>query len=134
MANQIVLDTDVASLSFKRRLPPALLRAVVNSVPAITFATQGELTKWSVCRDWGPNQQRRMTNWIKGFPVLHSTRDIVTAWGEISAYAMRRGRPRPQNDTWIAACCLVYDLPLATLNVKDFQDFVDHEALRLISA
>jgi hypothetical protein len=47
---------------------------------------------------------------------------------------MRRGRPRPQNDTWIAACCLVYDLPLATLNVKDFQDFVDHEALRLISA
>jgi hypothetical protein len=75
-----------------------------------------------------------MTNWIKDFPVLHSTRDIVTAWGEISAYAMRRGRPRPQNDTSIAACCLVYDLPLATLNVKDFQDFVDHEGLRLISA
>ena len=46
---------------------------------------------------------------------------------------MRRGRPRPQNDTWIAACCLVYDLPLATLNVKDFADFADHEGLRIIA-
>jgi len=32
----------------------------------------------------------------------------------------------------IAACCLVYDLPLATLNVKDFKDFVEHEGLTLI--
>lgn len=33
------------------------------------------------------------------------------------------------NDTWIAACCLVYDLPLATLNVKDFADFAEHHGL-----
>lgn len=24
--------------------------------------------------------------------------------------------PRPVNDTWVAACCIAYDLPLATLN------------------
>jgi len=53
MINRIVLDTDVASLSFKRRLPPSLLRTMVNSVPANTFITYGELTKWSVRRDWG---------------------------------------------------------------------------------
>jgi predicted nucleic acid-binding protein len=40
----------------------------------------------------------------------------------------------PQNDTWIAACCLVYDLPLATLNVKDFEDFAQHEGLTIVSA
>src|SRR5437588_12934705 len=126
MINQIVLDTDVASLNFKRRLPPQLVARLGNSARAITFATQGELMKWSVCRNWGPDQQQRMADWISGVPVLHSTDAIVTTWGEISAYAMRRGRPRPQNDTWIAACCLVYDIPLATLNVKDFQDFGDH--------
>jgi toxin FitB len=38
----------------------------------------------------------------------------------------------PQNDIWIAACCLVDDLPLATLNVKDVTDFVEHEGLTLI--
>jgi predicted nucleic acid-binding protein len=47
-------------------------------------------------------------------------------WGELSAAATQRGRPRPVNDTWIAACCLAYDLPLATLNLKDFTDFAEH--------
>ena len=37
--------------------------------------------------------------------------------------AIQRGRPRPANDTWIAACALTYGLPLATLNAKDFKDF-----------
>jgi predicted nucleic acid-binding protein len=36
------------------------------------------------------------------------------------------------NDTWIAACCLVRDLPLATLNLKDYADFAEHEQLRVI--
>jgi predicted nucleic acid-binding protein len=53
-------------------------------------------------------------------------------WGQLQARAQRRGRPRPQNDTWIAACCLVDDLPLATLNIKDFADFAEHEGLTLI--
>ncbi len=39
---------------------------------------------------------------------------------------------RPQNDTWIAAFCLVYGLPLATLNVKDYKDFAEHEGLILV--
>jgi predicted nucleic acid-binding protein len=36
------------------------------------------------------------------------------------------------NDTWIAACSLVRNLPLATLNLKDFRDFADHEGLTVI--
>jgi toxin FitB len=39
---------------------------------------------------------------------------VAVRWGELQARAERRGRPRPVNDTWIAACCLVRDLPLAT--------------------
>ena len=50
----------------------------------------------------------------------------------VGARAERRGRPRPVNDTWIAASCLVRDLPLATLNIKDFSDFADHDGLRII--
>jgi toxin FitB len=40
--------------------------------------------------------------------------------------------PAAPNDTWIAACCLVDDLPLATFNIKDFADFAEHEGLTLI--
>jgi toxin FitB len=38
------------------------------------------------------------------------------------------------NDSWVAACCPAYDLPLATRNVGDFNDFAEYEGLRLISS
>jgi toxin FitB len=59
-------------------------------------------------------------------------RSVAARWGEIQAYAQLRGRPRPANDSWIAACCLVRGAPLATLNVKDFADFEEHEGLELL--
>ncbi|WP_416973952.1 hypothetical protein [Streptomyces sp. 4F14] len=55
-------------------------------------------------------------------------------WGRLSAPGIQRGRPRPINDMWIAACCLTYDLPLATLNLKDYEDFRTHHGLRILGA
>lgn len=131
--DRVVLDTDVASLSFKRQLPPWLLGELIGRQPAVTFVTEGELGKWAMRRQWGTVRQQRMACWLGHIPVLHSTDDIAAVWGEIAASADRRGRPRPQNDTWVAACCLAYDLPLATLNLKDFRDFAEHEGLVLIT-
>lgn len=64
--------------------------------------------------------------------VLPYSEDVARTWGQISADAIQRGRPRPANDTWIAACALAYGLPLATLNAKDFKDFAEHGGLNLI--
>lgn len=44
---------------------------------------------------------------------------------------LSQGRPRPVNDNWVAACCLARELPLATLNIKGFSDFAEHEGLEL---
>jgi predicted nucleic acid-binding protein len=33
---------------------------------------------------------------------------------------------------WIAACCLTHNLPLATLNLKDYAYFKDHHGLRIL--
>ena len=41
--------------------------------------------------------------------------------------------PRPANDSWIAACSLAHQFPLATFNVKDFEDFAEHDGLLLVS-
>ena len=57
---------------------------------------------------------------------------IAAIWGGLSAAAIQRGRPRPVNDTWVAACCLAYQLPLATLNLRDFKDFAERHGLRLL--
>lgn len=73
-----------------------------------------------------------MRHFLNGLVVLPHDRHVATRWGEIQAYAQLRGRPRPANDSWIAACCLVRDAPPATFNVKDFADFAEHEGLELL--
>jgi hypothetical protein len=65
--------------------------------------------------------------------MLPGSDAVADTWGILVAAASRRGRPRPQNDMWIAASCLTYGLPLATLNVKDYLDFVEHHGLELVS-
>jgi predicted nucleic acid-binding protein len=129
----IVLDTDVASLIFKGNAPASLMPKLAGLRPCITFVTMAEMTKWAELRSWGVQRRERLARWLDHLVVLPGTEDVGRTWGRISALADRRGRPRPINDTWIAACCLVYEAPLATLNVKDYVDFVEHEGLTIVS-
>lgn len=126
----LVLDTDVASRILKHDLPPAVAARLANQSLCITFVTLGELTQWAAMRTWGQVRREAMRRWVSAMVVLPGTDDVAGRWGEISADARGRGRPRPANDTWIAACCLVYGLPLATFNTRDFADFVAHDGLR----
>jgi predicted nucleic acid-binding protein len=64
--------------------------------------------------------------------VLPGDEAVATIWGRLSAAAVRRGRPCPVNDMWIAACCLAYEVPLATLNLKDYEDFKEHHGLGIL--
>ncbi len=128
----VVLDTDVASNLIRRRTSDDMARALAGHVLAVTFVTVGELTKWTLVRRWGPRNLDTMRQFLAGLVVLPYDQHVATRWGEIQAYAQLRGRPRPTNDSWIAACCLARDLPLATLNVKDYADFVEHEGLVLV--
>jgi predicted nucleic acid-binding protein len=128
----IILDTDVASASLRNRLPDRLRARLAGHTMAITFVTVGELAKWRVIRDWGPRRTADLARWRNHVGVLHYDEAVAARWGELQARAQLRGRPRPHNDTWIAACCLVDSLPLATLNTKDFADFAEYEGLVLI--
>lgn len=132
MTSAVVLDTDVASRVYKRNLPSALAGQLVGYRPTITFVTLAELTKWTYLRSWGLPRREHLEQWLQPLLIMRGTPKVARVWGEISAYAQRRGRPRPQNDTWIAACCLAFEVPLATLNVKDYEDFVEYEGLELL--
>jgi toxin FitB len=128
----IVLDTDVASTILRGRLADPLHSRLTGHSLCITFVTLGELTKWTVLRDWGPRRLADLANWRRNVVLLPFDEAVATKWGEIQANAQLRGRPRPVNDSWIAACCLAYGLPLATFNTKDFEDFAEHDGLSLI--
>jgi toxin FitB len=128
----IVLDTDVASASLRNRLPGQLRARLAGHTMAITFVTVGELAKWRALRDWGPRRIADLARWRERVAVLQYDEAVAARWGLLHARAQLRGRPRPHNDTWIAACCLIDNLPLATLNTKDFADFAEHDGLTFI--
>jgi len=131
---RIVLDTDVASGLIKRTLPIEMMTKIASHEAALTFVTVGELTRWIHARDLGERRRREIETFVVTRPTVPGGQDVARKWGEIIAYADKRGRPRPINDSWITACCLTYGLPLATLNVNDFEDFVEYEGLQIITA
>lgn len=132
MSSYLVLDTDVSSRSIKRQLPAALSAKLTGRIWCITFVTVGELWQWADTRNWGPPARTRLEHWLERVLVIDSDETVARTWGHLGARAAARGRRRPANDSWIAACCLARNLPLATLNIKDFTDYVDHEGLQLI--
>jgi predicted nucleic acid-binding protein len=127
----VVIDTDVASQLQKGTAPEWVRRQVVQARVWVTFVTVAELWKWAEVRSWGPPRRSRLNAWIAHRPVIPYDADVSRTWGRLAAAAQLRGRPRPQNDTWIAACCVRYGLPLLTLNQRDFLDFRDHDGLLL---
>ena len=128
----VVLDTDVISGLVKKNLPPSLNAKLVGHQLITTFVSAGELERWVIQRDLGARRRAAIEQWVTG-PLMTGGRDVARRWGEIMAYAEKRGRPRPVNDSWIAACCLVHDVPLATLNMGHFSDFAEHEGLKIIT-
>lgn len=129
----VVLDTDVSSLLIKRQLSTRLTAALTDHVPAITFVTVGELRHWVESRPMSRQRLAELTAWKRSVAKLPGDTATAEVWGQLAAAARRRARPRPQNDMWIAATCLSRGLPLATRNVRDFADFVEHHGLTLIT-
>ena len=129
----VVLDTDVASRAIKDQLGDPLAARLTGMAWCVTFVTVGDLWQWAATRSWGPRTREELEQWLGRVVILNSDDATSRAWGRISAAARRRGRPRPTNDSWIAACCLARQFPLATFNVKDFEDFAEHDDLRLIT-
>ena len=88
----------------------------------------------ALSRRWGGTRRGGLDLWLDETTVLPAGLMVAKHWGAITASAQRRGRPRPLNDPWIAACCIEAGLPLLTLNRRDFADFAEHDGLVLLGA
>jgi toxin FitB len=129
---RIVLDTDVVSHHRAGRLPDEYARLVVTSQHCIAFATAAELWKGALDKRWGDARRAELDLWLAKEPILPASLRVAKVWSAITTGGQRRGRPRPLNDTWIAACCIQTGLPLLTLNRRDFADFAQHDGLILL--
>jgi toxin FitB len=129
----VVLDTDVASRVLRDRLSQALTARVAGAVWFVSFVAVGELWQWADARSWGRRSRAELEHFLDRIVVIDSDELVSREWGRAAAAARLRGRPRPTNDSWTAACCVARGLPLATLNVKDFEDHARHDGLVLVS-
>jgi hypothetical protein len=131
-AQAVVLDIDVASRSFRERLPPRLAARLVGMQPILTFVTVGERAQWTKLRHWGPRNLRCSA---AGSPTSRSS---PAARPSRLSGVVRQPRPSsaggPARSTTpgLLACCLAYQPPLASFNLKDFKDFAEHDGLRVL--
>jgi len=128
----VVIDTDVASVLQKGRAPAWVNRQMAGQRVWLTFVTVAALWKWAEVRSWGPASRDQLGSWLTSRPVIPYDDEVAKVWARLAGGAQRRGRPRPQNDTWVAACSVRHGLPLITLNTKDFDDFARHDGLVLL--
>jgi toxin FitB len=105
---------------------------MVTSEISITYATAGELWKGALAKRWGGARRGGLDLWLAETQIITAGLRVAKLWAEITASAQQRGRPRPLNDAWIAACCIEAGLPLLTLNRRDFADFAEHDELVLL--
>jgi toxin FitB len=66
----VAVDTDVASLLIKRKLPTDMVRILAGRPLVLTFVTLGELTRWVEQRQWGPHRRELLDRWLIGKHVL----------------------------------------------------------------
>jgi toxin FitB len=80
-----VLDTDVASASFRNRLPERLQARLAGQTFCISNVTLGELTKWATLRSWGPRRAGELAEWWQHVAVLESPEAVAIKWGQLQA-------------------------------------------------
>jgi toxin FitB len=129
----VVLDTDVASLIFRKRLPAPMSARLSDKPWCLTFVAVGEMTQWARMRNWSPRNESALSLWLSELVMIEADWAAARTWGHMCADGQRRGRSYPLNDSWTAACCITEGLPLATLNVKDFEDIAEHHGLTLLT-
>ncbi len=130
-AEAVVADTDVASHLMRGTLPAALAGELRHRTLLVTFVTVGELFRGAAHASWGTRRVAALADWVSRVSVLRGSEHVARRWGQLTGEALRSGRPLPANDAWVAACCLAEALPLATLNLRHYEQIA---GLELVAA
>jgi predicted nucleic acid-binding protein len=83
----VVLDSDVASLAFRRRLAPTLAARLAGRVLCVSFVTLAEMTVWAEVRHWGPTNQAALRDWLGGLVRLPYDDEVARTWGRWASLA-----------------------------------------------
>lgn len=125
----VAADAGVASRYF---MADAALGKLAGRTVLLPFTTVAELATWPERLLWGHARTEELCQWLDSRRMILGDDTVARVWARIMVAAQRAGSVPPPNDTWIAAGCLSYGLPLATLNARQYEYFALRYGLQLI--
>ncbi len=109
--NNCLLDTSIVLHVFKQNKQIAARLNTFTEV-FIPLIVIGELY-YGAYASADPERHIQQTNeFLLNCKITHFDTVTSTTYGKIKAELKRKGRPIPENDIWIAASAIQYDLPL----------------------
>jgi predicted nucleic acid-binding protein len=131
-AGPLAVDTDVFSWVWFRRARHVEWAALLEGRPlALAFPVVGAV-RGGAMRKLGEKRMAELDRGLSRYVVLPGDSRVVDKWSELHARFVGRLKGEGINDMWIAACCLVHNLPLATGNLTDFTTIAGEFPLRLV--
>jgi predicted nucleic acid-binding protein len=130
----LAIDTDAFSAVHWGRGRRDEFSALIAGRPlAMPFAVVGELKVGAIRGKLGQKSLTELERAIGVCVVIPSDARVVEQWAAMRSKLMNQLKGEGINDLWIAACCLVHNLPLVTNNLADFQTIGNAApALRLV--
>ena len=128
----LLIDTNIVSYLFKGDSRAHVYQPLMaNHDLFVSVITVAELAEWSQARGWHKKRLEQLQEYLQAqYDVIPIETSLCDTWAAVRLQAQLVGRPIAQNDAWIAATALQYNLPLVTHNAKDFAPIAN---LRLIT-
>ena len=125
----VAADTALASRWFTADPAPGRL---IGRTVVLPFVALAELATWPERLLWGHSRTEDLSRWTDPSRMILGDDTVARIWARITVAAQRAGSEPSLNDAWIAAGCLSYGLPLATLTKRRYRYFADRYGLELI--
>lgn len=111
----VCLDTNVAiklltNLDFDESLLSRYSRV------CISYVVVGELLFGALNSERTASNLLHYKTFINKTTVLYSNMEVARQYAEIRVSLKKSGKPIPENDIWIAAVALAYEMPLLSLD------------------
>lgn len=130
-SKSIVLDTNIViDVLNDKKIIVELLQDYQKIYLPITVC--GELLFGAKNSTKREANERRFRQFIQSCFILNINELVADEYAEVRKILKDKGRPLPENDIWIAAICLVNDLPLLTHD-KHFEMVEDLKLVKLSS-
>lgn len=112
--NRIILDTNVISDILEGK--PEIIARLKNYKFCVPVIVCGELLFGANNSSCVAQNIEIITNFINATEILAVTYEVAEKYALVRNQLKKIGRPIPENDIWIAATSLTYQLPVATFD------------------